>query len=132
MTALRLIKYVLDNHIGLSINYCAPIYKHRFQKKGYRERLQSYIKEDYENLTEYGFIRRLSIQDIPVNIERIINVFKENKYTGNLWFFNENNNKLFFHHSLLKNIDFSKYDLIINYFTQLLAVMKMRISKKSR
>jgi pyruvate formate-lyase activating enzyme-like uncharacterized protein len=123
MTALRLIKYVLDNNIGLSINYCAPIYKHRFQKKGYRERLQFYIKESYEDLTEYGFIRRLSIQDIPVNIEKIIKVLKESKCIDNLWFFNENNNKLFFHHSLLKNIDFTKHDLIINYFTPLLTTV---------
>ena len=77
MTALRLIKYALDENIGLSINYCTPIYKHRFQKKGYRERLQSYIKENYENMTEYGFIRRLSIQDIPVNIEKLSRYLKK-------------------------------------------------------
>jgi pyruvate formate-lyase activating enzyme-like uncharacterized protein len=32
MTALRIIKYALDKNIGLPINYCCLIYKHRFQQ----------------------------------------------------------------------------------------------------
>lgn len=120
MTALRIIKYALDNKVGLSINYCTPTYKHRFQKKAYRERFQPYIKEKYEDLTESSFIRRLSIQDIPANLKKLVRVFQANKRDDGLWFFSENKNKLFFHHSLLKDIDFSGHNLIINYYTPML------------
>ena len=77
MTALRLIKYSVDNNIGLPINYCCAIYKYRFQKKAYRERFQSFIKEQYEGLTESGFIRRLAIQDTPSNMKKLLKIFQD-------------------------------------------------------
>jgi len=116
MTALRLIKYNLDNNIGLAINYCSAIYKHRLQKKGYRERYQSFIKEEHEGLTESGFIRRLAIQDTPVNIKKLVKKFQDNKCHDSLWFFKKNSPELFVHHSLLKYVDLNKHDLILTYF----------------
>ena len=89
------------------------IYKHRFQKKGYRERFQSFIKERYEGSTESGFIRRLAIQDTPVNIKKLVKIFQENKCHDSLWSLNKNSSELFVHHSLLKYIDFNKHDLIV-------------------
>jgi len=116
MTALRIIKYLLDNNIDLAVNYCSTIYKNRFQKKGYRERFQSFIKEKYEGLTESGFIRRLAIQDTPGNIEKLMNVFEHSKCPDYLWFLNKNRGELFVHHSLLKLIDLDKQSLSISYF----------------
>lgn len=71
MTALRIIKYAVDKNIGLPINYCCSIYKHRFQQKGYRKRFGSFIKEQYEVSTESEFIRRLAIEDKPVKIKNL-------------------------------------------------------------
>jgi uncharacterized protein len=124
MTALRLIKYTLDNNIGLAINYCCAIYKYRFQKKAYRERFQSFIKEPYEGLTESGFIRRLSIQDTPAKIKKLLIIFQENKCHESLWLFNKINNKLFFHHSLWRHIDFNKRSLITEYFAPQLSSVR--------
>jgi len=115
MTALRIIQHALENKIGLAINYCSTIYKNRFQKKGYRERLQSFIKEGYEGLTESGFIRRLAIKDTTVNIKKLVKIFQENKCPGSLWHYNKNNSELFVHHSLLKYIDVNKDGLMISY-----------------
>ena len=116
MTALRLIKYAVDNKIGLPINYCSTIYKNRFQKKGYRERLQHFIRQRYEGLTESGFIRRIAIHDTTENIKKLVKVFRENKHDDRLWLFNKKNKELYFHHSLMKHIDFKKHCLILNYF----------------
>jgi len=122
ITALRIIKYALDNNIDLPINYCCAIYKHRFQKKGYREKFQPFVKHPYETLTESGFIRRLSIQDTMLNIKRLVKIFQKNRCHQHLWFLNKNKSELFVHHSLLKYIDFNKYDLTVEYFTpQLIA-----------
>ena len=52
LTALRLIKYAVDNNIELAINYCSTIYKNRFQRKGYRERFQTCIMSQYWSLTK--------------------------------------------------------------------------------
>jgi len=116
MTALRLIKYAVDKNIGLPINYCCSIYKHRFQQKAYRERFQIFIKERYEGSTESGFIRRLAIQSTPVNIKKLVKLFHEHKCNDILWSLNKNNSELFVHQSLLKHIDFNKHGLIVTYF----------------
>jgi pyruvate formate-lyase activating enzyme-like uncharacterized protein len=117
MTALRIIKYAVDNNIELPINYCCVVYKHRFQKKAYRKRFQSFVREKYEELTEYGFIRRLAVKDTSVNLKAIVKSFRKDKSSDVLWSFNENNNELYFHHSLLENIDFRKQALVLTYFT---------------
>lgn len=115
MTALRLIKYALHNKVGLPINFCSVIYKHRMQKKGYRERLQPFVKEGHEGLTESGFIRKLVVRDTPANIKKLVNKFQENKCQDSLWFVKKNSPKLFIHHSLLQYIDFNKQNLVITY-----------------
>jgi uncharacterized protein len=116
MTALRIIKYAVDKNIGLPINYCCSIYKHRFQQKGYRERFQAFIKKQYEGSTESAFIRRLAVQDTSVKIKKLVGIFQENKCNDSLWSFNKNSSELYVHHSLLKYIDFNKHGLIVAYF----------------
>jgi len=116
MTALRLVKYALDHHLGLPINYCSLIYKHRLQKKGYRTRYQDFTIEGYEGATESGFIRRLAIQDRPGNLKKMVKVFRGNDCHNRLWSFNKNSSELFVHHSLLKYLDFNKQGLFLNYF----------------
>jgi uncharacterized protein len=116
VTAMRMIKYAVDKNIGLPINYCCSIYKHRFQQKAYRKRFQSFIKERYESSTESEFIRRLSIQDTPVKIKKLVKTFQDNKCNDRLWSFNKDSSELFIHHSLLKYIDFNTHGLIVTYF----------------
>jgi len=117
LTALRLIQYAVDKNIGLAINYCSTIYKNRFQRKGYRNRFQPFIKEAFEGLTEFGFIRRLVIQDTRENIKQLENAFRKNKCQDHLWHLHKSKRELSFHHSLLRYIDFRKHALILNYFT---------------
>jgi uncharacterized protein len=116
MTALRIIKYAVDKNIGLPINYCCSIYKHRFQQKAYRKRFQSFIKERYEVSTESEFIRRLAIQDKPAKLKAVLKTFRGHKCDDGLWFLNINSSELFIHPSLLKHIDFNKYSLLVTYF----------------
>ncbi|MBN2399005.1 MAG: radical SAM protein [Candidatus Aminicenantes bacterium] len=62
LTALRLMKYAVENNITLPINYCNSFYKSQFQVKGNRERIASPVMEEREELTEAGYIRKLEVQ----------------------------------------------------------------------
>jgi pyruvate formate-lyase activating enzyme-like uncharacterized protein len=116
MSALELIRYALDNKIGLPINYCSCIYKNRFQGKGKRERSASLVKKDFEELTNSKFIRRLSIEDSLTDIRKIIKILLKNKCRPDLWALNDTKREIFIHGSLLKYIDFDKHSLILHYF----------------
>ena len=132
MTALSLVKYALDHNIGLPINYCSLIYKHRLQKKGYRKRYQAFTQEGHEGATESGFIRRLSIQDTPVNLKKMVKVFRGKDCRDSLWSFNKNGSELFVHHSLLKYIDFNKQGLFLTYFMPQLSPERDEDFEKSK
>ncbi len=116
MVALKLIRYALDNNIKLPINYCSQAYKQRFQGRGARKQTVSLVREDFEEETDSGYIRRLSIKDSLANIKKIAKVIKENKCQENLWSLNDTKTELSIHHSVLKYIDFEKYNLILSYF----------------
>ncbi|MDI6840104.1 MAG: 4Fe-4S cluster-binding domain-containing protein [bacterium] len=120
MTALKLIRYALDNKIRLPINYCSSAYKAQFHQRGYRKQAASLIRENFEKITSAGYIRSLSIQNSPTNIKRIVKIIEKNKCTNNLWSLNDTKTELFFHPSLLKYINFDKYSLIISYFRPIL------------
>ena len=115
LVALKLIKYAVDNKISLPINYCSSAYKTRFQLKGRRERLGSLAKDDFEELTKSGFIRSISIQDTPENIKNINAVLQEADCQNNLWRLNDEKTEIVMHSSLLKYLNFSKYNYIVRY-----------------
>ena len=115
MTALKILHYALEKNIGLPINYCCVMYKHRLQKKGCMERFQPFVKEEYEWPTESGFLRRLAVQDKTARLKDLVKIFCEHKCPARFWHLDKNNTELSVHQSLLKYIDFTKHDLIITY-----------------
>lgn len=116
IAVLKLIRYALDKKIGLSISYCSSAYKIRFKGKGDRERKASLVKKDFEDLTDFKYIRSLSIQDSVTNIKKIIKILLKNRCPTDLFLLNDTKTEIFIHKSLFKYIDFDKYGLIIRYF----------------
>lgn len=116
MTALRIIQYATDKNIGLPINYCCSIYKHRFQQTGYRKRFLPYVQEPYETSTESGFIRRLKVQDTPTRLRKLLKILRDQQCPERLWQYNPNCSEVAFHPSLLKHVDFSRHSLTVSYF----------------
>ena len=123
IVALKLIRYAIDNKISLPINYCSSVYKKRLQGKGRRERWAPLIKEDFEELTSSGYIRSLSVQDSPANIDKIIKILQKGKCQDNLWSLNDTKTEIFLHGSLLGFINFGKRNLIISYFAPQLEIV---------
>jgi pyruvate formate-lyase activating enzyme-like uncharacterized protein len=116
MTALKIMKYAIDNNIKVAINYCTLSYKQRLQNRGYRRRAGYFAREDFEEFTDAGFIRRLSVQDSPYRIKKIIRDLRKDGCQKSLWLPNTKKTRLHIHHSLLKYIDFKKSNLVISYF----------------
>lgn len=57
LMALRLIKYVKDNSIGINVNYCSGAYQRRYQGAGYRKMFGKYVMDDGDVITDAGYIK---------------------------------------------------------------------------
>jgi len=80
-------------------------------------RAASYALEGgHEEITEAGYIRRISVLDSRKNLDGIIRVLKKRKGVRNLWSLDVTGTVLSVNHSLLKFIDPDKYRLIVQYF----------------
>jgi len=116
MTALKLMRHALDNRIKLPINYCSCAYKVRLQDKGRRQRWAPFIKKDFEDFTELGYIRRLSIKGPPAKIKKITNIFRVNKHGGGNFKVNKSKTVILFSSFFLRHINLDAFDLTVKYF----------------
>jgi pyruvate formate-lyase activating enzyme-like uncharacterized protein len=62
LTALELIRESLDRQIDLPVNYCSFVYKNRYQRQAARLRNAAFVIKGWEDLTEAGCIRTLTLQ----------------------------------------------------------------------
>jgi uncharacterized protein len=60
LTALRLVRYGIEQNIDLPINYCSFPYKRRFQHAAARRRGIPYIQGEHDTVTDVGYLRVLS------------------------------------------------------------------------
>lgn len=61
IAALRILKNLRTVSSDLPLNYCSYVYKNRFQKSGLRHKLAPQTVSDWEDITENGYIRNLSV-----------------------------------------------------------------------
>lgn len=59
LTALRLVRYSIEQGIGLPVNYCSFPYKRRFQHAAARRRAALAVCATDEQVTEAGYLRRV-------------------------------------------------------------------------
>lgn len=116
ITALKLMNFALKQGLGLPINYCSVLYKARLQSRGEMLRRAPFVKESFEEITTIGYIRQLSLQDTPANINKFVKLLEEKRCPKNSWLANEDKTEIFIPGSLLKHITFGKAKLNIRYF----------------
>ncbi|MFC1658034.1 radical SAM protein [Candidatus Omnitrophota bacterium] len=116
MTALKILKYAFDKKISLPINYCSREYKNRFHGKNGRKRIAFLVNEDFEELTQAGYIRRLSIQDSSANINHFLKILQNNKRQRHPWSLNNAKTEIFIHGPALKDIKSVIRNLSVSYF----------------
>ncbi|MHC4648253.1 MAG: radical SAM protein [Planctomycetota bacterium] len=59
--AYDLLNHVIDNNMELAVNICSLRYKNKFQGRAKRIRTAQTIYEPFENVTDAGYIRRVTI-----------------------------------------------------------------------
>ncbi len=120
LTALKLLKYSLENGLNLPVNYCTICYKSRFQSKGMRERLNPSIMDPFESRTDTGFIRNLSIKGSSSVINNIIAILEKKRIDTRLWRSASDNKTIFIHPSVFEYLGKNTYDLNISYLSFLI------------
>ena len=71
LAALRLLSHAAGQGIGMGVNYCSLIYRHRFQTRAARLRWAAFLRRGHEDLTDAGMIRSLSAAADPGLLSRL-------------------------------------------------------------
>lgn len=79
IAALEILYYFRSRKINLPVNYCSYVYKDRFQKSGLRHKLAPETVRPWEDITENGYIRNLSVDlnKFPNVTEKLIDNFEK-------------------------------------------------------
>jgi uncharacterized protein len=115
LTALALIQEACENGIGLPINYCAFVYKHRYQRAAARRRNARLVLKDHETITENGHIRSLAVAGTPQALARQAQELNDGGADRRLWQLTGSGSRLYFHPSLWPRIDAGAGDLLAGY-----------------
>lgn len=115
MTALRLIRDGLAQGIDLPVNYCSFVYKNRFQKAAARRRNAPFVKKGFEDLTESGYLRTLTLLGDPGLIAAQTERFRQAGAAVELWTFGGTRDRLSFSASLLPLVAWGNSRLLVGY-----------------
>lgn len=115
LAAIEILKYASDERLDLPVHYCSRIYKTRYQSMAKRRRSAIPIKTGYEDISDAGYIRRLSLKDISDNIFSLITIFKQSGKPDNMWAINDEKTELIFHPDLVYFVSSDKKNLAVQY-----------------
>ena len=113
--ALKLLLHASDSGIKLPINYCASIYKHRYQGRGFRRQRASAFPRGYEELTDTGYLRRISVSAPKEIIRKMAAAFAENTLDRSLWNTSGDGRRITLHSSLVSNINWACSTVDLTY-----------------
>lgn len=116
LAALKLIRHALEQDLTLPVNYCCAHYRTTFQGRGYRTRTARLVKKPFEDLTDTGHIRQLSVRASSVKIEELIRIFRQHREPENHWSWDGNTDELFIHASLTKYMNGGGEGVALTYF----------------
>ncbi len=71
VTALKIMKFILENKLPLPVNYCSFVFKNSHQNKAARSRGLDYMLKATELATRAAFIRQLIIRETPERLEQL-------------------------------------------------------------
>ncbi len=116
MTALKLLIFVLEKGISLPINYCSSAYKSRFQARGNRIRPAFLARQDFEDITGSGYIRKVAIQGTSERVENLVKNLEASVSSNNRWSLNKDRTTLAVHPSLLEHVQDDNCKFTLSYF----------------
>jgi len=115
LTALELLRYGLDEKVGLPVNYCSFVFKNRYQGRAARLRNGEFMVKEHEALTENGYIRTLTLVGDTDAVARQIDRFVAMGVSARLWSKGNSREKLLIHPQLFDAVDWSVFRLLVGY-----------------
>ena len=115
LTALRLIRHGLERGIDLPVNYCSFVYKNRFQQVAARRRNAPFVKKGFEDLTESGYLRTLTLLGDTDSIAAQAERFRQADAAAELWAFGGTRDRLNVSASLIPLIAWGNFRLLVGY-----------------
>jgi pyruvate formate-lyase activating enzyme-like uncharacterized protein len=113
ITALKLIDYSIEKKIDISINYCSFPYKNRFQSAAWRNKGGQLLKEDYDDITENAYLRRVFAEGSDDFLKTRADILK-NTIGNSGWELKKN--RLYFKFDLIPLVRAEKLKINIEYF----------------
>lgn len=105
LAALKTIRFAVESKITLPINYCSFVYRNNFQRIRARQRSAPCLLRPYEEITDTGMIRCLSVKLSGEEVDRIILRMKENGEDESSVYYEPKSMKFSFTGSVLKYLD---------------------------
>ena len=115
LTALKLMVYACENGLQVPLNYCSSIYKYRYQRMAARRKFAPLIAHNYEEITETGMIRSLSVLGDKADIDPLYHRLLQATTHSDDCYRPEGTSKIYFKKHLWKHIDFSNLQLAVSY-----------------
>lgn len=84
LAALEIIDFARRNTMDIGINYCSFFFKNRFQKAGFRKRINSVLASSPQTLTEKGTIRSMLPSSVLYN-SYFLNDANDQDHSGQEW-----------------------------------------------
>jgi pyruvate formate-lyase activating enzyme-like uncharacterized protein len=114
ISALRILKHVLDKDLKISTNYCSRIYKYHFQRKGmYKQSLHSFPKLE-PTVSPLGYIRLLNVKGKEKDIADLVKKLTFDK--TDLWSVDELGHEVWLSTHLWNYIDWDLLSVRLFYF----------------
>lgn len=115
LTALELLRYSLDQQLDLGVNYCSFVYKNRFQGAAGRRRAGAQIAKNYEDLTDAGYLRSLSVSGSREAVQRQVERLQPLDPTGSHWLLAPDGKQLHLAAALWSGQESSGLELTLRY-----------------
>ncbi|MDX2452426.1 radical SAM protein [Desulfosarcina sp.] len=115
LTALALMQHVVDQNIGLPVNYCASVFQHRFQRAAARRKSARLMVKPHESITECGYIRSLCLVGDPEKLARQEVHLTSQGVDHQLWSIGSRKDRLYFHPGLWEQMDTVGLTIAVGY-----------------
>jgi len=114
LAALELMKFSAQN-VGLPVNYCSFVYRHRYQNAAAKVRSAALVTKGHESLTETGIIRTLTAKGGVDDLAGQVRGLSKCGGDSRKWSLGGGGRELAFHPDLWSLLDFSSLNLHVTY-----------------
>jgi len=114
ISALKLLSHTI-HHESPPVHYCSQSYKGRWQQAAHLKNMASLFIQGFEEITEKGYVRRLTIHDSPIRIAEFANKLAASRCSQSTWCVDLERGSIKIHPNLVRMIDWNCEGISISY-----------------